>query len=189
MDEFKLDAANDNYDKSIKTFARYEEVAEALTEMLSDCFGDAQQMTIQESIQSAIHRTNSIPALLQLVQRVDGMSFTKLVSAYVDELLKPVSSNESQRTYSHVALAACIQGVLSDTMTHFLRGSDVSTIPPEYVEWRIPVKNYLDPRHMKEDVRKFRGVVFSHASQFENVLELVKQEAIERLALLRSVQR
>jgi hypothetical protein len=181
--------ANDNFERSIKSFDSYDDMAMALAEHLG-CLVQSTSSVPEVEIKSVITRTNSIPALQTLVQKVQGVSLAKLVIAYIDDLLKPSLIENKDASYTQVSLDMCIEGVISATLERFFLGDDSSDIPEAFIrKHRIVPKNYFEPRFMKKDVQQYRAVIIHYVAYMEHIFEEIRAQALDRLIFLRNAEK
>lgn len=188
FEDFKLEAANDNYDKSIEAFENYDELAAAVVEHIGAIYSSPQDYPVQETIHSVIHRTNSISALQLLQRRIEDRSLINLVENYISELLKPIASTDISQYQREPSIEMCAEGVLCETLSLLLLNVNSSSFDALAERWRIPARNYLDPRKMRESVRKNRNVILGQVARLEGLFDMTRRESNNRLSVLSQVK-
>jgi hypothetical protein len=187
MAEFELTAANDNFDKSTSTFSDYAEMANALARNLYAAYPASSEISLEKGIRSVIHRTVSMVALSNLIQRLQQQSLTNAARAYVDSL--QTSGNISafpEKDLGAVMLEMCISHVLSESLGILFSPSGVTPQIPEaaVTKMGISLGQYSNQRLMQESISKNSKQIIEEIAKLEPMLDLIRKEAQSRQALL-----
>lgn len=177
---FKLEAVNDNFDKSIESYESYDEMAQVLAQRFNDAARLPDMFPPEETFGKVINRTNSISALVELNQRLKGASLSKLASSCIDGLLKPGAADiQPGKQFQNLPIDDCVDAVLGRTLDLLLNSTPLIS--------KAWLANYLPAERMRADIQVRRAQVIRTISQLEGWLDVIRNESQKRLELLNKV--
>ena len=189
--KFKLDVANDNFSELLSPLDDYTNLSAVLVGNLYAIYQASDEFSPEKEIKSIIQRTNSIPALSVLIQRLQGASLTNAANSYLDTL--PKSDNIStfpQRDLEAVLFEMCVQHVLGESLNLLFLGSESTSRASKVASSKawISLEQYSNPRLIQERIRRSREEIVIEIAKLEPILDLVRKEAQSRHELLVKVK-